>query len=43
MDSLEILLWEGMWDLETSVLVRATSFQAPIQGGFIESKQDDGN
>ena len=29
MNSLEILLWGGMWDLGTSVLVRATSFQAP--------------
>ena len=33
MDSPEILLWGGMWELGASVFVRATSFQAPGQGG----------
>ena len=35
MDSPEILLWGGMWDLVTSVFVRTTSFQAPVLGGGI--------
>ena len=35
MDSPEILLWGGMWDLGTSVFVRTTSFQAPVLGGGI--------
>ena len=35
MDSPVILLWGGMWDLGTSVLVRTTSFQAPGQLGCI--------
>ena len=33
MDNPEILLWGGMWELGTSVFVRATNFQAPGQGG----------
>ena len=43
MDSPEILLWGGMWDLGTSVFVRVTGFQAPGQRGRGVSKQDGGN
>ena len=38
-----MLLWGGMWDLGTSVLIRTTSYQAPGLGELQEGSKHGGH